>query len=98
MRNFDALCAHLCTTELRVARLMREGVAFYNPPEFGQKAYYVVFSHEGELIDYLTVFEVEGMVKKVKDFGGNIGKCQGIDHGHPGFTLAWEGDGLQQAA
>jgi len=93
--NFTTLCTHLCKTELRTAQLMHDGVAFYNPPTpYIQKAYYCVFSHEGELIDYLTVFEVEGMVKKLKDLGVPIGKCQGVDTQHPGFTLAWEGDAL----
>jgi hypothetical protein len=90
MLNYALLCSQLCAKELRTAQMMSDGVAFYNPPEAGMKAYYVVFSHEGELIDYLSVFDVESMVKKVKEFGGAIGKCRGVDN-HPGFTLAWEG-------
>jgi len=96
--NFATFCSSLCERELRTAKLMYDGVAFYNPPEFGNKAYYVVFSHEGELIDYLSVFDVEGIVKKAKDLGGSIGKCRGATHDHPGFTLAWEGDAPTELA
>ena len=91
MLDFNRLCSELCMKELRTAQLMREGVAFYNPPEFGNKAYYVVFSHDGDLIDYLSVFDVEGIVKKVKELGGSIGKVPGVLTPHWGFTLAWEG-------
>jgi hypothetical protein len=96
MLDLVRFCSDLSAKDMKTVQLMRDGVAFLDTGStetngFNGKAYYVIFSHEGELIDYLPVFDVEMIVRRVKEFGGQIGKCKGNDECHPGFTLAWSG-------